>query len=144
MRLAADSFASVPAVYVRNSRMSFSSRPLLKSSVLGSLSNAATPAARLLLDQGVVVGQGEHGARGRVEDRQRDPLALEVVDQLRVDLEDLAVVGRHRAGHVEAQDDVPGPQPVHDHLGLDGARGHRADADQRDEQAHEPPTCSAR
>ena len=61
----------------------------------------------LVGDQRVVVGKREHRARRGVEDAQPDALALEIGDEAQIGVQHLAVIGQGRAGHVEAQDDVP-------------------------------------
>ncbi|WP_354187887.1 hypothetical protein [Arthrobacter sp. UYCu712] len=62
---------------------------------------------QLLLDVPVVVRQGEDLDGAAVEHLQADPLAVEFGGEAAEDVHDLGVGAVHRAGGVQAQDDVP-------------------------------------
>ena len=87
----------------------------------------------------VVVGEREHRHRVGVPQLQRDPLPLEVGDDLPEGPADLRVVGQHRSGRIQAQDDVTARGLVVLDVAVDGrARRHggRDDGDQEADEGH--------
>jgi hypothetical protein len=103
--------------------------------------------AELLLDERVVVGQREDHAGGGVPDVQADALAVEGLHDRAELVEDLRVELDHRAGHVEAQDDVPVRELLVHDVPVDRPGGERASGDRRqaeerggpgEQEPHEP------
>ena len=85
----------------------------------------------------VVVCQREHRHRVGIPQLQRDSLTLEVGNDLLERVTDLRVVGEHRSGGVQAQDDVTARRLVVLGVAVDGrTRGNRRRDDGDDKADH--------
>ena len=80
--------------------------PAKNESYSGSPVSARRRRVELAVDEVVVVGEREDRRRRAVEDDEADALALEALDERLERRHQRRVVGRHRAGDVEAQHDV--------------------------------------
>ena len=90
---------------------------------------------------------GNTGTRRAVEDHHRDPLAAEALGEAQEGGDHLGIDVDHRAGDVEAQDDVAVVLLVHERDPLDGTgraedRGHREKRDQGHPSGDHPPVSA--
>ena len=95
--------------------------------------------AQLVADEVVVVGEREHRHGRAVEDHHRDPLAAEALGEAQEGGDHLGIDVDHRAGDVEAQDDVAVVLLVHERDPLDGRAAPRTAATARSATRATPP-----